>query len=211
MGAHVSGELGVDSALVKAPVVPLEDDIRWHRLTRAGFVCATCRETHVGLFDLGCDAPEPWPEAPTVEPNSALVGRSHVLTQDFCIVEGRDYFIRCVCRLPIVGAAEDEYLAYGVWSTLSPRNFEVYRDTFDSGEQEGLGPWFGWFSNRLKGYPDTLNMKCQVKPRAGRQRPFLELESTAHPLAVEQRDGISLDRLLEIFALNGHDLGFSRA
>ena len=69
-----------------------------------------------------------------------------------------------------------------------------------------MGPWFGWFSNRLKGYPETLNLKCQVRPRSGRQRPLIELEPTDHPLAVEQRDGITLDRIFEIFALNGHDL-----
>jgi hypothetical protein len=69
-----------------------------------------------------------------------------------------------------------------------------------------LGPWFGWFSNRLKGYDDTLNLKCQVHPRPGRQRPWIELEPTDHPLAVEQRRGMTLDRLLEIYALNGHDI-----
>ena len=67
-----------------------------------------------------------------------------------------------------------------------------------------LGPRFGWFSNRLKGYPDTLNLKCQVHPRAGRQRPWIELEATDHPLALEQRNGITFDRLLEILALHGH-------
>lgn len=58
----------------------------------------------------------------------------------------------------------------------------------------------------LKGYPDTLNLKCQVHPQAGRQRPYLVLEPTEHPLAVEQQNGLTFDRLLEIYALNGHDL-----
>jgi hypothetical protein len=58
----------------------------------------------------------------------------------------------------------------------------------------------------LKGYPDTLNLKCQVLPQEGRQRPFVELEPTAHPLAVEQREGATFDRILEIYALYGHDM-----
>ena len=73
-------------------------------------------------------------------------------------------------------------------------------------ERSSLRNWFGWFSNRLNGYPDTLNLKCQVRPRDGRQRPHIELESTEHPLALEQRNGITFDRLLEIYAANGHDL-----
>jgi hypothetical protein len=31
-------------------------------------------------------------------------------------------------------------------------------------------------------------------------------ESTQHPLAIEQRDGITFDRLLDIYAANGHDM-----
>jgi hypothetical protein len=95
---------------------------------------------------------------------------------------------------------------FGTWSTLSPANFDRYVETFDSGKQDDLGPWFGWFSNRLKGYPDTLNLKCQVRPQAGRQRPSIELEQSEHSLAIDQRDGITFDRLLDIYAAHGHDL-----
>jgi hypothetical protein len=45
-----------------------------------------------------------------------------------------------------------------------------------------------------------------VHPQPARQRPYIELEPTDHPLAVEQRTGITLDRLLELYALNGHDM-----
>jgi hypothetical protein len=113
--------------------------------------------------------------------------------------------VRCVIRLPIVGAA-DEVFAYGVWATLSRKNFQICLDAFDAGKQGHLGPWFGWFSNRLAGYPDTLNLKRQVYPQENRQRPHIELEPTDHPLAVEQRVGITFDRVLEIYALYGHDL-----
>jgi hypothetical protein len=186
-------------------VPPLEDDIRWQRLKRTGVDCTACGQPHRGLFDLAVDGPEHWPDAREFEPNSAMSGRTHVLTEDFCIIEGRDYFIRCVLLLPLLGGT-DQHFGYGVWSTLSAKNFARYCDSFDSGMQDPMGPWFGWFSNRLKGYPDTLNLKCQVHPRPDRQRPAIELESTDHPLAVEQRSGITIDRLLEIYRLNGHDL-----
>jgi hypothetical protein len=194
-----------DNRGVSASVPPLADDLRWRRLTRTQVRCASCGQTHKGLFDLATDGPEHWPGERPGEPNSALLGRDHVLTEDFCIIEGRDHFVRCVLQLPLVGGTE-EVFGYGVWCTLSPKHFATYRDTFDAGDQKDLGPWFGWFSNRLKGYPETLNLKCQVRPRSGRQRPLIELEADGHPLAVEQRDGITIDRLLEIYALNGHDL-----
>ena len=34
--------------------------------------------------------------------------------------------------------------------------------------------------------------------------PASSLNPSDHPLAVEQREGISLDRLFEIYGLNGH-------
>jgi hypothetical protein len=186
---------------------PLEDDIRWQRLMRTGLHCVNCGEPHRGLFHLAADSPQHWRGSRELEPNSALAGRASILTEDFCVIDGRDRFVRCVLQLPIVGASEERF-GYGVWSTLSATNFDRYVETFDSGEQGGLGPWFGWFSNRLTGYPDTVNLKCWVHPQPDRQRPLIELEATDHPLAVEQREGITVDRVMELFALNGHDLGW---
>jgi hypothetical protein len=186
-------------------VLPLEDDIRWRRLTRTGLRCVSCGQVHKGLLDLAVDAPGAWPDPPEGEPNSALGDRTHVLTEDFCIIEGQHYFVRGVLQLPIIGG-KDQVFSYGVWSSLSGKNFALYRDTFESGDQGKLGPWFGWFSNQLPGYPKTSALKCRVQPRSGGLRPTFELEPADHPLAVEQREGVTLDRLLDIFALSGHDL-----
>jgi hypothetical protein len=180
-----------------------EMDPRWQKLQSMTFRCSTCDEVHEGLFDIACSGPEQWGGGDEQAANGAAADATHILSEDFCIIEGRDFFVRAVLPIPIIGT--DQTMAYGVWSTLSKKNFDHYMETFDDGEQGELGPWFGWLSNRLNGYPDTLNLKCQVHPENDRQRPWLELESTDHPLAIEQRDGITIDRLLEIYALNGHD------
>ena len=139
-------------------------------------------------------------------PNSALDLDGDFLSEDFCVLRGEHFFVRAVLELPIIGGDAKRF-GFGVWSTLSRPNFERYVDTFDSGgEHAELGPWLGWFSNRLAGYPDTLNLKCRLHFQADRQRPKIELEPTEHPLAVEQRDGMTFDRLLEIYAINGHDI-----
>ncbi|HLK92518.1 MAG TPA: DUF2199 domain-containing protein [Polyangia bacterium] len=188
-----------------------EQDPRWQQLMNAGFRCSSCGQKHRGLMDLAIDHPGLWPSERVGErePNSAVTGRTDVLTPDFCIIDGEDHFVRCVLRLPIVGlglAGKEHVFSYGVWSSLSAANFQLYVDSFDSPRQGELGPWFGWFSNSLKGYPETTSLKCQVHPQNDGQRPFLELEPTDHPLSVEQREGVTLDRLFDIFALNGHDL-----
>jgi len=50
-------------------------------------------------------------------------------------------------------------------------------------------PMFGWLSTNLPPYPQTVNLKTSVHLRNDGLRPFIELEPTDHPLAIEQRDG----------------------
>jgi hypothetical protein len=183
----------------------LSKDIRWRRFHDTSWICPCCGSAHSGVFDLACSKPDFWQGSEEQKPNSEVLYSSNILTQDFCILDSQHFFVRCVLPLPIIGAT-DQHFGYGVWSTLSEKNFKLYVDTFDSGQQGDLGPWFGWFSNQLKGYPDTRNLKCQVHPRAERKRPWIELEDTAHPLAMEQQQGITFDRLLEIYALHDHDM-----
>ncbi|MFD8978482.1 DUF2199 domain-containing protein [Streptomyces sp. NPDC059564] len=46
--------------------------------------------------------------------------------------------------------------------------------------------------------PTTINLKTHVHTRPVGQRPLVELEPTDHPLALEQRTGIALDRVRRI-------------
>lgn len=183
----------------------LKDDPRWRRVHNRPWKCLSCDDLHFGLPDLGSDAPDFWTGSLEKAENDDARGAENILTEDFCIINGKDFFVRAVLPLPIIGA-EGETFGLGVWVSLSEKNFTLYNETFGADEQSHLGPWFGWFCNSLKGYPDTLSLKTQVHPADDGKRPWIELEATDHPLAVEQRDGISFDRILELYALNGHDM-----
>ena len=176
-------------------------DSRWKQLCDRTWQCTACGERHQGLFDLGCAKPDFWQGSEVYQPNSAAQNSANCLTEDFCVLDDTHYFVRCVLRLRLVGLP-GEYFAFGVWSSLSKKNFEKYMETFDSGQQEDLGPWFGWVSNRLKGYPDTLKLKCMVHPQAARQRPWIELEAGEHPLAIDSTRGITFGQAnAEVIAL----------
>ncbi|WP_269317979.1 DUF2199 domain-containing protein [Exiguobacterium sp. KJ 601] len=60
---------------------------------------------------------------------------------------------------------------------------------------------FGWLSTELPIYPDTINLKTNVHMRAVGIRPLIELLPTNHPLAMEQRNGITRLRVDDIFRL----------
>ncbi|MFD4373901.1 DUF2199 domain-containing protein, partial [Streptomyces sp. NPDC058527] len=74
-------------------------------------------------------------------------------------------------------------------------------DLWDTPGREAEPPYFGWLTTDLPIYaPTTLNLKTHVHTRPVGERPYVELEATDHPLAVEQRTGITPDRVREIAA-----------
>jgi hypothetical protein len=84
-----------------------------------------------------------------------------------------------------------DVLSFGVWSSLSRESFQLYMGKFGSKNRTKLPPMFGWFSNSLPGYPETLNLQCHVHPQARGLRPLIVLEPSDHPFAIQKRDGIS--------------------
>jgi hypothetical protein len=128
------------------------------------------------------------------------------LTEDLCTWTDADqrlnYFIRGVLEIPIIGA--DDVLAYGLWSSLSEASFDRIVDLWDDPRRTAEPPYFGWLSNSLPGYPETLNLKLDVETTDLDLRPLLVLHDGDHPLIAEQRVGITMDRVYEIAELNMH-------
>ena len=56
----------------------------------------------------------------------------------------------------------------------------------------------------LKPYPETMNLKTRIHLRDNGIRPYVELEPTDHLLSVEQREGVSVERVAEIYATMMH-------
>ena len=154
------------------------------------------------MFDLGADAPDHWGDVDRIEPNRDLRLDGDFLSEDFCVLGGEHYFVRCEFEIPVHGIAEK--FGFGVWSTLSRKNFDIYVEGFDTGRYADDGPWTGWFGNRIASFEDSLNQPCWVFPQPERQRPTLALENDGHELTRAQQDGISPERLLELYAAHGH-------
>jgi len=154
------------------------------------FKCSKCDEWHEGLPDMGFDRPSIAGEILDEDAAGRLF-----LNSDFCVVDDTHFFIRCILNVPI--KTTGEYFGWGVWSTLSEENFMRYQEHYTE-DMSGWAPMFGYLSNRLPEYPDTLNLKLSVQTRAKGDRPMVTLEPTDHPLAVDQREGMSLEKALKI-------------
>ena len=139
----------------------------------------------------GAEAPCMWFMIPEEERD-----RRCELTQDQCVVDEKCFFI--VGNLEIEVAGENELFSWDVWVSLSERSFLRSCEVWESPDRVSEPPYFGWLSTALPCYPDTLSLKTHVHTRAVGRRPRIELEPTDHPLSVEQREGISRQRVQDI-------------
>jgi hypothetical protein len=156
----------------------------WRRKKR--YRCAVCGGEHDDLPAVASNAPAQYDWA-TEEERAA----NFELTTDTCVWNNEHFFIRSVLELPF--SDRDGTFSFGVWSTLSEANFKLYLDAWDRSDRGAFETMFGWFSNQLPGYPETVGLACQVQPRSDGLRPVITLEPTNHPLAQQQAFGISFD------------------
>lgn len=173
------------------------------RLEGGTWKCANCDAEHGWPFDLAVSAPNVWPHEFDYEPNGALRMEGDFLSEDFCVLGGEYFMVRAVLPIPVIGL-KDQF-GYGCWSSLSRENFEKYLDAFDTGEYEVMGPWTGWLMNRLAEIaeePDPIAVN--VQPRQGRMRPELWVMDEEHPLGAAQQQGVTAEKILEVFARYGH-------
>jgi hypothetical protein len=148
-------------------------------------------------LDWAMDAPIYWDGGRT---------KADRISEDLCTWtddEGQlQYFIRGVLEIPILEA--DDSFGYGVWSSLSEKSFKRALELWDDPRRRDEPAYFGWLSNSLPGYPETLNLPADVITRELDLRPVIELHDGDHPLIIEQREGITMARVQEIAELNMH-------
>ena len=163
-----------------------------------GYRCATCGQYHDGpTLGFGFEAPVLYYQIPENE----RAGRTELST-DACVVDGKSFFVLGNIELPIIGTAEK--FVWSAWVSLSEKNFKRTLQLWEQTGRESEPPYFGWLSSSVPTYPETVNLKTSVHTRPVGVRPLVELESTGHPLAREQRDGITWQRVHEINAALEH-------
>jgi hypothetical protein len=145
----------------------------------------------------GAAAPALWFTIPEGEREARAL-----LSSDLCLIDEQHGFIVGNLELPVLDS--DERFSWDVWVSLSLPNFKRAFQLWEQPERVSEPPYFGWLSTSLPGYPETLHLKTMIHTREVGRRPWVELEPTDHPLAVEQRQGITLARVREIAELVLH-------
>jgi len=156
------------------------------------WTCACCGKRYDDLIlSLALEVPDTWLNIPESE-----IAERGMISSDACIIDGQHFFVRGCLEIPIIGRAD--VFMYGVWVSVSVKNFARIGALWDVEVRDNEPPMFAWLCNNIAGYPQTFGLKTNLHLRNGGRRPLVEIEPTDHPLAIKQRQGITLDRVEEI-------------
>lgn len=151
------------------------------------WTCSICGADHESVpLCFGADAP--WK---ALVPEEEFAQRVE-LSADQCVLDKKTFFIRGHIEIPIHDY--DEPLAFSVWSSLSEDSFCHMTDRWNSPDRASDPPYFGWLSSAIPVYPSTINLKLSVQSRPPGLTPLFTTEPTDHPLALDQHNGISVER-----------------
>lgn len=175
----------------------------------AGLTCS-CGERHAEIFPIHLLKPIGWTGSEDYEAKEALRMDGDFMSFEYAVREGRYFCMRMILPLPIKGAPE-QALATTVWCAVNKPDFEAYIAAEKAGTLDDKKRAPARLVNNLAAFPTTVN----IMGIAGQNPQGLPLFLSAmvqegipndHPLLVEQRQGLTLDRLFEIYAAHGHNM-----
>ena len=153
------------------------------------FTCRSCGEVHRELPAWHFDAPIQVLGIPEIERASRVE-----LTADDCVIDGKQFYAKGLLELPLRKLKQP--FVWGVWVSLSEDSYERFVDLFNDPLRKAGPSFFGWLCNSLPDYPETQLLKTYLHIREFPMRPWIELEPTDHPLAIDQRDGLPEERAI---------------
>ena len=165
-------------------------DPRWQAFNQDGFPCS-CGERHVGLFPVNMLTPAMWDGPKEYAPDEEIQLDRTFISESYCVWQGQNFAMRMRLPLQMRGASPAAFM-------YTLRNEARFKARLVS---------------RIAGHHDTANLMGLAFQQEDGWPPLLLLAGTQpytnrpdHPLLQEQRQGIGLDRALELFAAYGHDM-----
>jgi hypothetical protein len=163
-----------------------------------GYTCHCCGRQHEEIaFSYGTDMPIYMQVMTPRERKKRVKGNPWLYA-----IDDKEFFIRGNIILPVIDS--EEFFAWTVWSSLSHESFCTVLERWElEGREDIVKPMFGYLSTPLPYERDTLNLNMLVHTSPVGEVPHFELEPTDHPLAIEQRKGITMARVHEINKMMG--------
>lgn len=150
------------------------------------YICDKCGQEHEEWPSLSYNSPTSYNILSEIDKQNTAS-----LDSDFCQIrypDQTDNFIRCTLTLKVIDYCEN--LEYGLWVSLSDTSFQDYSENYTKENYETK--YFGWLSNYLPDYEDTLNIPTTVFTRTENKRPeIIPYQDFVHPLVRDYYNGIT--------------------
>src|SRR5579862_9023981 len=157
-----------------------------------GFKCGICGKWHDKLpMSYSVKVPSAVPAIDDSELESRVV-----FTLDQCVIDKRAFYVRGRIPVPVLGRREP--FIWGVWAQVGEPDFLRAHAVWKKEGREKEPPFCGWLNTPIPLYPNTLNLELRIITQVVGRRPHFEIVDSAHPLGIEQRKGISMERVREI-------------
>ena len=127
-----------------------------------------------------------------------------VWTPEQCVIDSKDFYLRGRIPIPVDGL--EEPLIWGVWAEVSPMNFMRSNELWQTEGRELEAAFPGWLQTEIPIYGNTVNLEVKVQTQVVGMRPHFAIVDGEHPLAVEQQEGLLLERLEEIAEMMLHGI-----
>jgi hypothetical protein len=163
------------------------------------YKCPTCGKVHDALpMSFAAEFPDMYANMKRDERDARTV-----IGSDQCIIDQQWFYISGCLEIPILGS--DEVFLWGLWAFVREEIFDDISNCWEQmGREKTRGPFKGRLDNSLSVYPQTLNLKLQIVIQPLGARPLFVIEEADHPLAIEQRLGITRGRAMDLAALLLH-------
>lgn len=170
---------------------------RLETMKKFEFKCSCCDEIHEGIPTFGAKYPMNVLYVPEEERGDRVD-----LNDNECVIDGASFYLRGCIEIAVNGY--DENFIWGAWVQVREEDFSEYV-AFSNGDRSTLGPYYGYLNGHFLPYDeDCDDLKVIVHPRQIGLRPYLEIKPCDHALSCEQRNGISAERLAEIYEIMMH-------
>lgn len=189
----------------------VSEDPRWRAFNQDGFGCS-CGERHVGLFPVNMLTPAVWDGPKEYAPDEEIQLDGTFISSNYCVWQGQNFAMRMRLPLQISGAAPAAFM-YTVWAAVERASLETYLNARRQNSLNNETRFPARLINRIAGHHDTSNLMGVAFQQEDGFPPLLLLAGQQpytnrpdHPILDEQRQGIGLDRALDLFAAYDHDM-----
>jgi hypothetical protein len=127
------------------------------------------------------------------------------LDGELCVIEtsdGRRYFVRANVAIPVIDGPDP--LVFSAWVELDGIDMGRLIDRWEHPDRADDPAYLGVLANDLPGYVETLGLAAEVQTGPAGDRSRAVLLPSGHPLADEQWEGVTPDRVRAIAEVLAH-------